>query len=132
MNGDAPMVESAWSKRYKERLQEKKDKAAKVLKEYPDNKIAKEISAKANRNLQEKDGDSPEAKTWDFIDAAYYAARDVYMEGEATLDEAITELMEALGVCKQMAADKGESGKTKSPKGTKAEENKKLAETVGY
>lgn len=126
-----PAEESAWSKKYKKQMEEKMKKADDVLEEHPDNKVAKHIKASTNRRLNE-DSDKPEAKTWEFVDSAYYAARDIYMDGEASLDEALKELIDALDVCRSMATEKGEAGKTKNPRGKQAKENKELAKEIGY
>ncbi len=127
-----PMDESTYSKKYKKKLEEEKKKADAVLKKLPDNKIAKAIKARKNRELKQDDKDSPEAKTWSFVQTAYYTAQDIYMDGEASLDEALAELIDALQVCRQLATEKGESGKVANPKGKKAKEEKEMAEEVGY
>ena len=54
------------------------------------------------------------------------------MDGEATLDEALKELIDALDVCRSMATEKGEAGKAKNPRGKQAKENKELAKEIGY
>lgn len=126
-----PATESAWSKKYKAEMKDKMAKADEVLAKSPDNKIAKHIKASTNRSLNREE-EKPEAKTWEFVESAYHAARDIYMDGEASLDEALKELCDALEVCRSMATEKGESGKTKNPRGKEAKENKKLAEEIGY
>lgn len=125
-----PMNESAWSKKYKQEMKDKIEKADTVLKAVPDNKIANYIKKSSNRELS-KEEEKPDAKTWEFVQAAYHATRDIYMDGEATLDEALKEFCDALEVCRMMATEKGESGKTKNPRGDAAKENKKLAEEIG-
>ncbi len=102
--------ESAFSKAYKKRLEEKKKKVDAILKKNPDNKVVQHMAHEMEMKTQAEKNKGGQT-AWDFIDDAYYAARHIYMDGEVTMDKAITELMDALDACRMMAREKGTDGK---------------------